>query len=92
MKNGLPRLTYTVQVFREGKTFVAYNTELDVSSCGVSIEKAKSNLRDAVQGFLVSAHTHGTLTAILEDAGFIHKRNHWYDPELVVLDRFSVPA
>lgn len=88
----LPQLTFTVQVFREGKTLVAYNPELDISSCGDSADEAKNNLRDAVRGFLKSARSHGTLERILEEAGYVHKRDSWYDPNFVALDRFSLSA
>lgn len=89
-KHTLPQLTFTLQVFREGKLFVAYNPELDVSSCGESVEEAKENLHHAVRGFLKAAHKHGTLPVILEEAGYIRKRNRWHDPDLMVLDRFSL--
>ena len=89
-KQAIPQLTFTIQVFREGGVFVAYNPELDVSSCGGTLEEARGNLRDAVRGFLKSAHSHGTLSTILEEAGYIQKRNRWHDPELMVLDRFSL--
>jgi len=89
-KNLLPQLMFTLQVFREGKVFVAYTPELDVSSCGDSVEEAKKNLRDAAQGFLKSAHTQGTLPLILEEAGYTLKKNRWYEPELMTLDRFSL--
>ncbi|OHA01231.1 MAG: hypothetical protein A3C11_00730 [Candidatus Sungbacteria bacterium RIFCSPHIGHO2_02_FULL_49_12] len=85
-----PRLTFTVQIFREGKLFVAYNPELDVSSCGSTLEKAKINIQDAIRGFLKSATKMGTLGGILEEAGYLYRRNHWVDPELVALDRMSV--
>lgn len=87
-----PQLTFTVQVFRERKTFVAYNPELDVSTCGSSIEEAKKNLQDAIRGFIKSAAKLGTLREILEEAGFVYQKNHWTDPELVVLDRMTVHA
>ena len=83
-------LTFTVQVFREGNLFVSYNPELDVSSCGETIDKAKMNLRDAMKGFLKSAAKIGTLDEILEEAGYIHKHRHWSDPELVVMDRVTI--
>ena len=86
----IPQLTFTVQVFKEGKTFVAYNPELDVSSCGGTIERARRNLSQAVRGFLLSANKHGTLAGILEEAGYVLKKRRGYDPELVVLDRFSM--
>lgn len=85
-----PQLTFTIQVFREGKLYVAYNPELDVSSCGQTIEKAKINVQDAIRGFLRSAAKLGTLKEILEEAGYLYHRKHWVDPELVTLDRMSV--
>ena len=91
-KQILSHLTFTLQIFREGKLFVAYNPELDVSSCGNSVPEAKENLHDAISGFLKSARKHGTLSTILEEAGYLYKRDHWYDPELMVLDRFSLMA
>lgn len=83
-------LTFTIQVFRERNLFVSYNPELNVSSCGETIEKAKANLRDALKGFLKSAAKLGTLTAILEEAGYTYRHKHWNDPELVVMDRVTI--
>ncbi len=88
----IPQLTFTVQVFREGKTYVSYNPELDVSSCGDTPDDAKHRLRDAVLGFLKSAHKQGTLESILEEAGYVRKENAWHDPEMIALDRFSVTS
>jgi predicted RNase H-like HicB family nuclease len=88
--NTFPNLTFTIQIFREEKLFVAYNPELDVSSCGPTLEKAKINIKDAISGFLKSAAKMGTLNGILEEAGYIYRRTHWVDPELVTLDRMSV--
>jgi predicted RNase H-like HicB family nuclease len=86
------QLTFTVQFFLEGKTFIAYNPELDVSSCGHSLEEAKKNIRDAIRGFLKSAARIGTLSEILEQAGYVYRRKHWTDPNLIAMDRMSVPA
>lgn len=88
--NHIPALTFTIQVFQEGRTYVAYTPELDVSSCGRTLDEARGNLGDAVRGFLKSAERQGTLNAILEEAGFVRKRSHWSTPPMVTLDRFSV--
>jgi predicted RNase H-like HicB family nuclease len=45
-------VSFTVHTFKEGKIYVAYVPELDLSSCGVTDEEARKNIRDAVQGFL----------------------------------------
>ncbi len=42
-------IQFTVQIFKEGRMYVAYTPELDVSSCGGTQAKAKSNLLEAVR-------------------------------------------
>ena len=63
-----PKLTFTVQVFKEGKQFVSFNPELRVASCGKTPELAKENIMDAIRGFMLSAHKKGTLSDILGEA------------------------
>jgi predicted RNase H-like HicB family nuclease len=86
----IPNLTFTVQVFRDGKLFVAYNPELDVSTCGKTVDEAKYNIRDALRGFLIAAQRKGTLADILEEAGYTKRRQEWHDPELMSLDRVTL--
>ena len=62
-------ITFTAQVWKEGKTYVAYSPELDVSSCGDSPAEAKSRFREAVSPFLEEAARVGTLNEILAGAG-----------------------
>ncbi len=61
----VPNITLTLQIFREGRTYVAYARELDVSSCGKTIDEAEHNLKDAILGFAKSAYKMGTLKEIL---------------------------
>ncbi|MBI2099749.1 MAG: type II toxin-antitoxin system HicB family antitoxin [Candidatus Vogelbacteria bacterium] len=90
MEKPLKQLNFTVQIFKEGKTYVAHNPELDVASCGKTIDQAKVNLREALLGFLESAKKLGTLEEILEEAGYIHKNNQWIEPALVLTGRLSL--
>ena len=90
MKTTLKNLTFTAQIFKEDGVFVSYNPELKVASCGDTIDEAKSNLQDAISGFLKSARKMGTLESILEEAGFVYKKQDWFTPELLVMDRLSV--
>jgi len=60
---------FEMVVFREEKTFVAYSPELDLSSCGASVEQARANLKTAVRLFLEEAEKLGTLRDILAEAG-----------------------
>ena len=83
-------LSFTVHVFKEGESFVAYVPELDLSSCGDTKEQARTNIQDAIRGFLESAHDKGTLDEILEEAGYEHEGDDWKAPEFVSLDRLTV--
>ena len=85
-----PKLTFTAQIFREGRQYVSFNPELRVASCGKTADIAKENLKDAIRGFLLSAHKKGTLHDILEDAGFVRRKNSWLDPDLISFDRVTV--
>jgi predicted RNase H-like HicB family nuclease len=48
--------TLTATIRREDDGFVALCPELDIASQGSSIEEARSNLKEAVELFLESAH------------------------------------
>jgi len=56
-------LEFDMVVLKEGKTFVAYSPELDVSSCGASVDQARTNLKTAVRLFLEEAEKMGTTTS-----------------------------
>ena len=83
-------LSFTVHLFREGETYVAYVPELDLSSCGDTREQARVNINDAVRGFIEVAEDKGTLNEILEEAGYERVGNEWKAPEFVSLDRLTM--
>ncbi|MEA3463765.1 MAG: hypothetical protein U9R14_01690 [Patescibacteria group bacterium] len=68
------KINFTSQIWQEGNMFVSYNSELKVASCGETIEKARKNLKEAVELFIEETEKMGTLKEILEEAGFIKKR------------------
>jgi predicted RNase H-like HicB family nuclease len=72
-------------VFREGSAYVAYCPELDVSSCGKSVDEARRNLRTAVRLFLEEAGRMGTIEQILEEAGYVADPSGNYIPPRIVL-------
>ena len=88
------KINFTSQIWKEGDMFVSYNPELNVPSCGKTIEEAKENLKEAVELFIEETEKMGTLKEILEEAGFIKKRiDHekiWKAPELLSLERMSL--
>ena len=58
-------IEFDIMVFKENDAYVAYCPELDVSSCGNSIEHAKQMLKTAVKLFMEEADKMGTLKDIL---------------------------
>ena len=84
-------IQFTVQIFKEGRQFVAYTPELDVSSCGPNIDKAQKNLLEAVRLFTQEAQKIGTLGQILEESGFIKHKQTLQSPRYVATTRATVP-
>ncbi len=84
------QIDFTIQIFKEGRMFVAYARELDVSSCGFSKQKALKNLKEAVSLFLEESEKQGSLDGILEEAGYIQKRAKLEAPKFVSLQRASM--
>src|SRR5208337_2839851 len=63
-------IEFDMIVFEENESFVAYCPELDISSCGNTIEQAKTMLKTAVRLFIEEADKMGTLVDILEEANY----------------------
>ncbi len=87
-----PKIEYTVQVWQEGKQFVAHAMPLDVMSCGPTPERASQALREAVALYLATAEEAGTLAEVLEEAGYATKGQRWISPTWIALERQSVPV
>ena len=61
---------YTVQIWQEGKQFIAHAMPLDVMSSGRTPEEARKALDEAVHLFLITAMDMGTLEEILQEDGY----------------------
>lgn len=87
-------LRVTQEVWKEGKMFVAYCPELDVSSCGPSTQKASENLREAIRITVEETIRMGTLDMFLESRGLQRTEGDMYDSgkELVGFSRIEVAA
>jgi len=82
---------FDIIVFKENDTYVSYCPELDVSSCGDSIERAKQMLKTAVRLFLEEAEKMGTLKDILEEANYVKDSSgKWIPPKLVATEMASI--
>ena len=78
-------------VFKEGEMFVAYSPKLDVSSCGKTVDEARTNLKTAIRLFLEEAEKMGTLEDILKESGYEEiDLKRWVTPRLVATELMSI--
>ena len=84
-------IQFTSQVFKDGKMYVAYAPELDVSSCATTKAKAQKNLLEAVRLFLEEAEKKGSLKQILAEAGFVQRQEKMEGPKFIATQRVTLP-
>jgi len=64
------KMKLTEEVWKEGNVYVSYCPELDVASCGETVDQARRNLQEAILINLEETKKMGTLDKYLEEAGF----------------------
>ncbi len=85
------QIEFDMIVFKEDASYVAYCPELDISSCGKTVEHAKKMLKTAIMLFIEEAEKMGTLEEILEEANY--KKNasgKWLPPKLIATESASL--
>jgi len=82
-------IDYTVQIWKEGKQFVAHAMPLDVMSSGMTPEEARKALDEAVRLFLNTAADMGTLEEILEEVGYQRTNDTWAEPAWMAIEKHS---
>jgi predicted RNase H-like HicB family nuclease len=60
----------TEELWKEGNMYVSYCPELDIASCGETMDQAKKNLGEVILINLEEAQKIGTLENLLKEAGF----------------------
>jgi len=88
----MQQLDFDMIVFRESKAYVAYCPELDLSSCGDSVDDARANLKTAVRLFIEETEKLGTLDQVLQEAGYISDGKGGYIPPRVVATESATVA
>ena len=84
-------IEFDMIVFKEDTSYVAYCPELDVSSCGNTIEHAKEMLKTAIRLFLEEGKKMGTLEEILEEANYKKDTSgKWLPPKLIATEIASI--
>jgi predicted RNase H-like HicB family nuclease len=79
-----------VEIFREGDLYVGLCPDLDVSSFGKTIEEAKSSVHEALAAFVEECTAMGTLTEVLEEAGFVRQNGTWLSRQPVSAELLTV--
>ena len=64
------KLKLTEELWREGNMYVSYCPELDIASCGETVDQAKKNLKEVILINLEEAQKLGSLDNLLQEAGF----------------------
>ena len=64
------KLRLTEEIWKEGNMYVSYCPELDIPSCGKSVEEARKNLRQAILINMEECKKLGTLDQLLQETGF----------------------
>lgn len=79
-------LPLTVKIIYEseakGSEYVAYSPEFEVTSCGPTEEKARENLKEALELVIEVAAETGNLDNLLAGAGFQVKDRGWRLPKI----------
>ena len=85
------QIEFDMIVFEENTSYVAYCPELDISSCGNTVEHAKKMLKTAIKLFLEEAEKMGTLEDILKEANYKKDTSgKWLPPKLVATELASL--
>lgn len=73
------KIKLTEELWREGNMYVSYCPELDIASCGESIEEAKKNLKEVILINIEETQKMGTFDQFLQEAGFRESQDDvWY--------------
>jgi predicted RNase H-like HicB family nuclease len=86
------QIPYTSQLYEEDEQYVAVCPELNVSSFGGTPAEALASLKEAVSLFLEECQRMGTLTFVLEEAGYQRdpiKPNQWIHREPIQINRLE---
>jgi predicted RNase H-like HicB family nuclease len=64
------KIKVTEEIWKEGNMYVSYCPELDIASCGESVEESKKNLKEVISINFAECRKIGALNQLLLDAGF----------------------
>ena len=85
-------IDYTVQIWQEGRQFIAHAMPLDIMSSGATPQAAREALQEAVELFFATASELGTLGDILAEDGYEYLEGAWISPTWIAVERHSTMA
>src|SRR3990167_7967812 len=82
-----------VAIFKEGNTFIAHSSVLDLSTSANTFEKAQKRFVEAVEIFFEELVDMGTLDEVLSNLGWQKIQKRWTPPIQVSqgLQRVTIP-
>lgn len=83
-------LSVKVEIFKEGDVYVALSPELNLSSFGETIEKAREAFREALAAFIEECREMGTLEDVLEESGFDKRDDSWESRKPLVEENLAL--
>ncbi len=72
-----PNVKVRIEIFKEGDLYVGICPDLDVSSFGETVAEARHSVQEALEAFFSECEAMGTLTEVLEEAGFFKENGNW---------------
>lgn len=72
-----------VTIFKEGKSYVAYSSALDLSTSASTYKKARSRFSKIVEIFFEELSEMGTLDIVLMGLGWQKVKSNWQPPIIV---------
>ena len=77
----------TIQIWREGDSYVAHAMPVNVMSAGPNPAAAREAVAEAVRVFAATLVDGGTLEEVLEESGYVRQGDRWIAPPFVAIER-----
>ncbi len=79
-----------VQIFKQGKRYVAYTPLLDLSTSGRTEKEAKKRFVELLDIFVEELVEAGTVNEVLASLGWQKVKSHWQPPQVVKNESVSL--
>jgi hypothetical protein len=79
-----------IQIFKQGKRFVAYTPLLDLSTSGRTENEVKVRFNEIIHIFFEELAEAGTLDEVMKNLGWQKIKARWQPPQVVANEEMSV--